>query len=162
MCAALSTETNVTNVPARGLLLPLTSGLTLIAAIVVVIVVVVIATVAAGSAAALPDAVELFGNKLPGAWPCPRLQGGSSGQQADVVRAYQRKQPAHRTRDPHGCGSVAAPAVPAEAGLGWRQVAAGGGWCAAVGGGLLALPRCVEVLERLLGRGRDRRTRRAR
>ena len=120
---------------ARVLLLPLTPGLILLAAIVVVIIVIVIATVAAASAAALPDAVDFLGSKLPGAWHRPGLQGGSSGQQADVVRAYQRKQPAHRTRDPHGCGSVAAPAVPAEAGVGWRQVAAGGGrWRRAAGG----------------------------
>ena len=81
---------------ARVLLLPLTPGLTLLAAIVVVIIVIVIATVAAASAAALPDAVDLLGSKLPGAWHRPGLQGGSSGQQADVVRAYQRKQPAQR------------------------------------------------------------------
>ena len=73
------------NMPPRVLLLPLTPGLTLAAAIVVVIVVIVIATVhaavhaAVSAAAALPDAVQLLHSQLPGAWHRPRLQEGASG-----------------------------------------------------------------------------------
>ena len=128
------------------LLLPLslTPALTLVAAIVVVVVVVVMATAAALPATALPDAVQLLGGKLPGAWRRPRLQEGSDGQQADVVRAYERKQPAHRGTRPEGVwGHIGARCRPKRA-TGGRQAAAGGG---RAGGGRCAMcgVRCAVV-----------------